>query len=433
MEKDLVYVGMVGDLLHAGHINVLEKAKSLGRVVVGVLTDSAVAGYKRLPFLSFEERVNVVKNINGVEKVIAQTSLSYRENLLELRPKYVVHGDDWRYSNQQSSARQEVIHLLKLWGGELVEIPYTVGVSSTLINQAFEEDGLVARVRQGKLCRMLEAFPMVRVLEAHNALAAIIASNTSVEEKRFHALWQSSFTDSAQRGKPDIEIVDHHARLATINEIFDASALPLIYDGDTGGQPEKVFELAKSLDRAGVSALCLEDKMGAKKNSLYGQSVEHQQAPIALFRERIRAAKKGIGSGQMMFIARIESLVMGLGQVDALERAEAYLDAGADAILIHSVSRSADEIALFCGQFRKRYGHVPIFVVPTTYGRTPENELRDAGVNAIIYANHMLRAAYPAKVSVAQHILAEGKSDDEHLQGCLASTKTLLDLFPQYS
>ncbi|MGI0490156.1 isocitrate lyase/phosphoenolpyruvate mutase family protein [Pantanalinema rosaneae CENA516] len=269
-EDRLVYVGMVGDMLHAGHINILEKARELGRVVVGVLTDEAVVDYKRAPFMRYADRVRVVENIAGVHRVVPQRSHSYRDNLLALRPAYVVHGDDWRYGDKVASVRREVIETLAEWGGELVEIPYTPGISSTLIHQALEEQGVMARTRQARLRRLLEVKPFIRVIEAHSGLAAVIAHRASHEGRRFDALWQSSLTDATLRAKPDLEIVDTGARLATVNEIFEATPLPMIYDGDTGGFPERVYQLARSLDRAGVSALCLEDKAGSKRNSLYG-------------------------------------------------------------------------------------------------------------------------------------------------------------------
>jgi phosphoenolpyruvate phosphomutase len=433
MADELVYVGMVGDMLHAGHINVLNKARSLGRVVVGILTDEAVAGYKRLPFLNYEERASVVMNVSGIERVVPQTTLSYRENLLELRPRYVVHGDDWRYGDKVIAARQEVIQLLSSWGGELVEVPYTLGVSSTLINQALFEDGIMLQARQGRFRRLLETKPLVRVIEAHNALAAMVASHARSEDRTFDAVWQSSFTDATARGKPDAEIVDPMQRIATVNEIFDATHLPLVYDGDTGGSSERVFHLARSLERTGVSALCLEDKIGSKRNSLYGKLAHkpQQQASIAEFAGRLKSAKCAVGCGKLMIIARIESLVLGGGLNDAIERSEAYLDAGADAILIHSISKTASEVVSFASRLHKLGSNAPIIVVPTTYGTTHEQELIDGGIRGVIYANQLLRAAYPAMVRTANHILRAGCAEDSELTPYLASAKELLDLIPE--
>lgn len=431
MENKIVYVGMVGDMLHAGHINVLRHARQLGDVVVGVLTDEAASSYKRVPFMPFNERVKVVESLAGVKKVVPQTSLSYRPNLLELRPSYVVHGDDWKHGDQVSLARQEVIETLSEWDGKLVEIPYTEGVSSSLLHQALQEQGVLARNRQARLRRLFEMNTCVRVMEAHSGLAALIASKAKSGARTFHALWQSSLTDATLRGKPDLEIVDSGARLATINEIFDVSNLPLIYDGDTGGFPERVYQLARSLDRAGVSALCLEDKMGIKRNSLYGTSVEQTQAPIELFVERIQAAKSASTYGDMMFVSRIESLILGEGQKRAVERAEAYIDAGSDAVLIHSISKTANEVTEFSRTMRKLGYNTPIIVVPTTYGDTLESQLIDAGINGVIYANQLLRAAYPRMVEVANQILEDEKCSSSLTDKYLASTKEILSLIPE--
>ncbi|MCC5977601.1 MAG: isocitrate lyase/phosphoenolpyruvate mutase family protein [Salinarimonas sp.] len=429
-DEKIVYVGMVGDMLHAGHIDILAKARELGRVVVGVLSDEAAATCMRVPFMRFADRVRVIENIAGVSKVVPQYALSYRENLMAIRPDYVVHGEHWRNDDKHPSVSSDILETLAAWGGELVELPGTTGVSSTLIHQALEEEGVLARIRQARLRRMLEIKPFIRVIEAHSGLAAVIAHRVSHEDRRFDALWQSSLTDATLRAKPDLEIVDSSARIATVNEIFEATPLPLIYDGDTGGFPERVYQLARSLDRAGVSALCLEDKAGSKRNSLYGTEAGQEQVSIEAFCERIRAAKRAARCGDMMFISRIESFILGAGMTDALERAEAYIEAGSDAILIHSIARTADEVIGFARELRHNGVHTPIFVVPTTYGGTHESALADAGINAIIYANHLLRAAYPRMVDVARHILAEGCSDDAWMRSCLASTKDVLSLIP---
>ncbi|MEM5583794.1 isocitrate lyase/phosphoenolpyruvate mutase family protein [Roseibium sp. AS2] len=428
--QSMVYVGMVGDMLHAGHINIVTKARELGQVIVGVLTDEAAASYKRVPFMKYKERAKVVENIAGVARVVPQETLSYKPNLLEYKPKFVVHGDDWKFGDKVSVARQEVVDTLKEWGGELIEVPYTTGVSSTLFHQALEEQGVMARNRQARLRHLFEVKDCVRIIEAHSGLAALIASRTRSSNKTFDALWQSSLTDATLRGKPDIEIVDNGSRLSTINEIFEASTLPLIYDGDTGGFPERVHQLARSLDRAGVSALCLEDKTGVKRNSLYGQEAGQKQAPIEVFCERIQAAKAASGVGDMMFISRIESLILGEGQHRALERAEAYLDAGSDAILIHSTAKDSSEVSDFSRELRRQGHNQPLLVVPTTFANTPITELADAGINGVIYANQLLRAAYPNMVQVAKEILDYDCCPDQISARYLASTKDILDLIP---
>lgn len=430
MTQPVVYVGMVGDMLHAGHINVLSKARTLGDVVVGVLTDEAVSGYKRVPFMKFEDRKWVVENLVGVARVLPQRTLSYVENLRAVRPNYVVHGDDWRYGDKISAARREVIDTLKEWGGELVEIPYTPGVSSTLIHQALADDGIMSLNRQARFRHLLEAKPYIRVIEAHNALAALVAFRARQEGRTFDALWHSSLADATVRGKPDIEIVDPAVRLATVNEIHDVTPMPLIYDGDTGGSPEKVHYLAKTLDQARVSALCLEDKTGPKRNSLYGKTIGQIQVCIPEFCERIRAAKKAQTSGNLLLVARIESLVLGSGLADALERAEAYVEAGADVILIHSVASTAEEVIGFTVALRKNGNKTPVFVVPTTYANTHESRFGDAGINGIIYANQMVRAAYQQMRQVADRILLAEQAGDEVTSDMLASCDEILSLIP---
>jgi phosphoenolpyruvate mutase len=430
MSQPVVYVGMVGDMLHAGHINVLSRARELGEVVVGVLTDEAVANYKRVPFMTFADRTRVVENLIGVARVLPQRTLSYAENLREVRPRYVVHGDDWRYGDKVSAARREVIETLSEWGGELVEIPYTPGISSTLIHQALTDDGVMAVGRQARLRHLLEVKSCVRIIEAHSAMAALIAFRARREGRAFDALWHSSLADATLRGKPDIEIVDPAVRLATINEINDVTPLPLIYDGDTGGLPEKVHYVARMLDHAGVSALCLEDKSGPKRNSLFGQSAAQMQAPIPDFCERIKAAKRAQTSHNMLFIARIESLVLGAGLADALGRAEAYVEAGADVVLIHSVAPTADEVVDFTGCLRRNGDTTPVFVIPTTYAGTPESRFVDAGINGVIYANHMVRAAYQQMKQVAEQILSSGQAGDAVSRGMLAPYEEMISLIP---
>jgi len=422
-----VYAAMVADMLHAGHINIINKAKELGEVTVGVLTDAAVASYKRLPFQRFEQRKAVIESIAGIKRVVPQETLSYRKNLLELRPDYVVHGDDWRMP-EHAWVRQEAIDTLKQWGGQVIEVPYTPGVSSTLFHEAMREQGVLVKFRQERLRRLVESKPIVRVIEVHNALSALIAEKARVDRREFDALWSSSLTDSIARGKPDIEVVDTDARLSTIAEIFEATPKPLIYDGDTGHSAERVYYMAKALDRCGVSALCIEDKMGNKRNSLLGNRVLQEQAPAKDFCARIRAAKSAANGGSLMVFARIESLVLGKPVDDALERARAYCEAGADAILIHSISSGPEGVFQFAQAMKREIPNVPIAVVPTTFNTTYEHDLIEHGINIVIYANQLMRAAYPAMVKAAGDILANQRSAE--LDSYCAGTAELLSLFP---
>jgi len=423
-----VYVCMIGDVIHSGHINVIKRARTLGQVVVGVLGDSAVAAYKRLSSAPFEQRRQVVENIAGIANVIAQECVSYRPNLLALRPNYVVHGDDWRVG-QLSIVRQEVIETLKEWGGQLVEVPYTHGNSSTLLCEALREEFVLRSTRQQQLRWLIHENPIVRVIEAHNSVSAVVAEKANVGGRQFHALWSSSLTDSLTRGKPDIEIVDTISRLGTVGEIIETTSKPIIYDGDTGGSAERVYYMARALQRAGVAALCLEDKTGPKRNSLLGTTVAQDQAEIGEFCARIAAAKDAAADSPLIVIGRIESLVLGKSMKDAWERAEAYCSAGADAILIHSIREAPNEIFEFARSFRTQAPHVPLVVAPTTFNTTYEDELIEHGFNIVIYANHLLRAAYPAMTKVANSILANGRSFD--CEPDCARANEMLTLFPE--
>lgn len=423
-----VYVALVGDILHAGHINILTHAARLGKVVVGVLTDAAAASYKRLPLVPFEYRKLIFENMRGIERVMAQETLSYRANLLALKPKYVLHGDDWR-QGVQAPVRLEVQELLKQWGGELVEIPYTTGVSTTLIHEALKEEGIIALGRKHKLRALLKAKTMLRLLEVHSPVAATIAERVRVANKEFDGFWSSSLGDSIMHGKPDIEVLDHRTRIASLREIFEVTTKPLIYDGDSGHNPDSTYYMAKALDSCGVAGLCLEDKVGRKSNSLYGAASGQQQATIKQFAARINAIRAAVPRSPMMIIARIESLVLGRPLEDALERADAYFEAGADAILIHSVKESPEEVFCFCDAFRLKHSDVPLFAVPTKYAQTYEAELREHGVNCVIYANQLLRASYSAMIRAAQDILREERA--AAISEYSVDASELLQLFPE--
>jgi phosphoenolpyruvate mutase len=426
-----VYVGMSADLLHTGHINVLQKAAKLGDVTVGVLTDEAIASYKRLPCLNYEQRKNVVENIKGVAEVVAQDTLDYRENLRRIKPDFVVHGDDWN-SGVQAKIRQQVIETIAQWGGELVEVPYTPGISSTQLNENLKEIGTTPDVRLKRLSRLINAKSVVRVLEAHTPLCGLIIEHAAVDQQgmkiEFDAMWSSSLTDSTAKGKPDIEALDVTSRLQNINDVFEVTTKPLIYDADTGGVPEHFTFTVKSLERMGVSAVIIEDKVGLKKNSLFGNEVEQQQAGIEEFCYKISVGKKAQVTNDFMIIARIESLILEKGMDDALQRATAYIEAGADAIMIHSRHKLPDEILEFCRIYKTLDKQVPLVAVPSSYNSITDSELAEAGVSVVIYANHLLRAAYPAMNDVAHSILRHGRSLECEEQ-CMP-IKQILDLIP---
>ena len=398
-----VYVGMAADYLHVGHINIIHEASKYGEIIVGLLTDEAIASYKRVPVTTYEQRKKVVENIKGVAKVIPQYTLDYVENLRQIKPEYVVHGDDWKTSPQRHT-RQSVIEALNEWGGKLIEPQYTKGISSTLLIEDQKRVGVTPEHRRKMLKRLIELKPMVRVIESHNGLSAMVAETTKFEGKEFDAIWESSLTDSASKGKPDIELVDFTSRTITINQILEVTTKPLIVDGDTGGSIEHFVYMVKTLERLGVSAIIVEDKVFPKKNSLL-ENVTHTQDTIENFSKKIKAGKNALVTRDFMIIARIESLIAGKSIEDALTRAKAYIEAGATGIMIHSKDKTPDQILDFCKEYKKFKNRVPLVVVPTTYNMIKEAELIKAGVSVVIYANHLLRSSYKAMKETAITIL----------------------------
>jgi phosphoenolpyruvate phosphomutase / 2-hydroxyethylphosphonate cytidylyltransferase len=410
-----VYVGMSADLIHHGHINIVNEAAKLGRVTVGLLTDRAIASYKRVPILSWEERRAIVSQLRGVDEVIPQETLDYVPNLERLRPDYVVHGTDWRHGVQKG-VRQRVIDALAAWGGELVEPEYTANISSTkLINEELAR-GTTPGERLRRLQRLLEIKPVVRVMEVHNGLTGLIVEKLAIDEngnrREFDAMWSSSLTDSLAKGKPDIEAVDPTSRAITIDQIFDVTTKPMIVDVDSGGLAEHFVFTVKTLERMGCSAVIMEDKVGPKRNSLFGVDAVQQQDTIENFAVKIGAGKRAQVTDEFMIIARIESLIAGVGLEDAVTRAKAYIGAGADGIMIHSAKKDPAEIFAFCEAYGGFSDRVPLVVVPSSYNTVTEEELIDAGVNIIIYANHLMRSAYPAMRRTAEAILRYHRSHE---------------------
>jgi phosphoenolpyruvate phosphomutase len=420
---------MSADLIHPGHINIIDIARAYGEVTVGLLTDEAIASYKRLPSLSFEHRKKIVENLKGVSHVVAQETLDYVSNLEQLKPDYVVHGDDWR-SGPQKETRDRVIKTLGLWGGELIEPKYTEGLSSTALNKAVQEIGTTPGARLGRLRRLIAAKPIVRVMEAHNGLSGLIVEHSSYEHggqvTEFDAIWLSSLTDSTAKGRPDIEYVDRTSRAQTINEILDVTTKPIIYDADTGGLTEHFTKTVCSLERVGVSAVIIEDKQGLKQNSLYGTERPQELIPKEVMCQKIHAGKQAQVTEDFMIIARLESLIAKQGLADALDRAQAYIEAGADAIMIHSCESELTEINEFCKAYQDMAGKVPLVAVPTTYNQVYESELTEMGFSVVIYANHLLRSAYPAMLKTAESILKHGRSKEADAD-CI-STKDILGL-----
>ncbi|MFC2072272.1 phosphoenolpyruvate mutase [Chloroflexota bacterium] len=426
-----VYVGMSADLIHPGHINILKKAAELGEVIVGLLTDSAIASYKRLPYMTYDQRKTVIENMKEISSIVPQRTLDYTSNLREIKPDFVVHGDDWQ-SGAQAQTRQKVIEVLAEWGGELVEIEYTPGISSTQLHMASKQIGITPDIRLSQLRRLIAVKPIVRVLEVYNGLSALIVENVRVEVgdhlREFDAMWSSSLTDSTAKGKPDIEAVDMTSRMQTVNDIFEVTTKPMIFDADTGGKPEHFAFTVKSLERLGVSAVIIEDKIGLKRNSLLGGEVVQQQDTVEDFAHKINVGKLSQITDDFMVVARIESLILGKGIDDAIVRTKAYINAGADSIMIHSMKEEPDEVLEYCARYRSLDIQVPLVAVPSTYNKIFEDELTNAGVNIVIYANHLLRSAYPAMLKVAELILKKGRCY-ECEKDCM-SISDILDLIP---
>jgi len=434
MEKKTVYIAMSADVIHAGHINVINEGAKRGDVIIGLLTDEAIGTYKRLPILDYEQRKTIFENIKGVTKVVKQQTLDYTENLLALKPDYVLHGDDWR-EGVQKLIREKVIATLATYGGQLIEIPYTKGISATDLAHEYRVLETTPDVRRARLRKLMAVKPYITAIDTSNGLNGIIAEHTKyVDEKtattrEFDAMWISSLCDSTFKGKPDIELVDQTSRLNTINEIMEVTTKPIILDGDTGGQIDHFAFNVKTYERVGISAVIIEDKTGAKRNSLFGTSVKQTLDDPDHFAAKIHAGKQAQVTRDFMVIARLESLIAGYGVDDAMMRAKKYIAAGADGIMIHSKEKSGEDIFAFMKEFRAYSKDIPLVLVPTTYNQFTNEQLAQHGANIIIYANHMLRSAYPAMVNCATSILQHERSLEAAQQYCLP-VKEILTLIP---
>jgi len=408
MNKKKIYACFCTDVIHEGHINVLKHAAGYGDVVVGILSDEAMVSYNRFPTITLEQRIDLIKETGYANQIIVQNEIMYDHVLEDLKPDYVIHGDNWKVG-PESAIRENVIKNLKRYGGELIEIPYTYNDKVKQIDEQMKEKLAMPEFRRKRLRQLVEMRPIVKALEVHSGLTGLIAEKTVVQSNgkldQFDAMWISSLCDSTAKGKPDIELVDMSSRIRTIDDVMDVTTKPIILDGDTGGLVEHFVYNVRTLERMGVSAVIIEDKTGLKKNSLFGTEVEQTQDSIENFCEKIRAGKYALRTEDFMIIARIESLILERGMEDALKRAYAYVEAGADGIMIHSRKKSPDEILKFCQIFRKTNNKTPIVVVPTSFNSITEEELAEAGVNIVIYANQLTRSAFPAMQSTAEDIL----------------------------
>lgn len=427
-----VYMCFSTDVIHGGHISIINKAARLGKLIIGVLSDEAISSYKRFPLVAYNQRKTIFENINGVYKVIEQKDLSYSENLRKLKPTYVVHGDDWK-TGFQKIIRDEVTSILAEYGGKLVEFPYSNGEEFIELDKRSRMRLSMPDVRRGRLRKLIDLKGCVSALEAHSGITGLIAENTTVLQEgktyQFDAMWVSSLCDSTAKGKPDIELVDMTSRFRTIDDIMEVTTKPIIFDGDTGGLTEHFVYTVKSLERMGVSMVIIEDKTGLKKNSLFGTEVEQTQDSIENFCEKIKAGKNAQKTSEFMICARIESLILERGMEDALERAFAFAGAGADAIMIHSRKKDPAEIFEFVEKFRAKDTTTPIVVVPTSFNTVTEEEFKARGVNVVIYANQLTRSGFPAMQKAAQTILENHRAKEAD-DMCM-SIKEIITLIPE--
>ena len=426
-----VYISLSADTLHHGHMKLFEEGRKHGKIIIGLLTDKAIVGFKNLPYLKYDQRKKVLSNIRGVEKIVPQHEYDESINIKKYKPNFVLHGDDWKFGYDKI-VRKKVLKVLSSYGGKLIEMPYTKDISSTILNKYQNLNLVTPDLRRSALRRLLEVKNFLRFLEAHNPISALIAENLEIKKNEktlsFDGFWSSSLTDSTSMGKPDNEYVDNSLRLSSNNHIFDVTSKPLIFDADTGGKIEHFDMKIKTIERAGVSAIIMEDKTGLKKNSLLENTNSQKQEDIKIFSKKISIGKKAQASRDFMIIARIESFILGKNLNDAMKRANAYVEAGADGIMIHSKNKNPKEVFSFAKSFRKIYKDIPLVSVPSTYNQVTEKDLIKYGFNIVIYANHMLRAAYPAMMDVASKILKNSRAKE--VEKNLFSIKDILELIP---
>ena len=426
-----VYTCFCTDIIHAGHLNIIEQACKYGKVIVGALSDEALIKYNKFPTISLEERIKLYESLEGVDKVVVQNNMMYDEVIEELHPDYVVHGDNWK-EGPESAIRENVLKCLASYGGELIEVGYTYNPEVKKIDRQLREKLAMPEYRRKRLRQLLDIRTVVKAIEVHSGLTGLIAEKTVVEHDgeldQFDAMWISSLCDSTAKGKPDIELVDMTSRFRTIDDVTEVTTKPIIFDGDTGGLTEHFVYTVRTLEKMGVSAIIIEDKTGLKKNSLFGTEVEQTQDTIENFSAKIRAGKNAQLTDDFMIIARIESLILERGMEDALERARAFVKAGADGIMIHSRKKDPAEILEFCDKFRQDNKRTPIVVVPSSFNTITEEELAEHGVNVVIYANQLTRSAFPAMQKTAEDILRfhRAKEVDDRLMP-IKNIITLID------
>ncbi len=415
MKNKKVYIALSVDFVHHGHMNLIEKARQLGEITLGLLTDKAIASKKELPYLNYNQRLQIVKNFNGIKKVIPQNEWDYSNNILKIKPDYFVHGDDWNF-NGEIQLKENALKALKKVSGKLIEIQHVKDISSSKLKKKSNNVGGMPDVRRSSLKRLLNSGKFLKIIEVHSPISAIIAENTNYKNSNknifYDGFWSSSLTDSINNGKPDNESLDISKRLENISRIFDVTTKPLIMDFDSGGRTEHFAVNIKSAERMGISAIIIEDKKGAKQNSLTEKGNKQPQESIMQFCKKIKVGNKNKLTNDFMIIARIESLIMSKPQSDAMKRAVAYIKSGVDGIMIHSKSKSPDEVLIFAKKFRKikEYDRIPLICVPSTYSQIHDYKLKKAGFNIVIYANHLMRSSVPAMEKISKLILKYGRT-----------------------
>lgn len=427
-----VYTCFCTDIIHEGHLNIIDQAHKYGKVVVGALSDAALIRYNKFPTVSLKDRVKLYESLDGVDEVVVQDSVMYDDIINELHPDYVVHGDNWK-EGPEATIRENVIELLKKYGGELIEVSYTYNSHVKKVDRQLKEKLSMPEYRRKRLKQLIEIRPIVKAMEVHDGLTGLIVEKTVVESNgeldQFDAMWISSLCDSTAKGKPDIELVDMTSRFRTIDDVTEVTTKPIIFDGDTGGLTEHFVYTVRTLEKMGVSAIIIEDKTGLKKNSLFGTEVQQTQDTIENFSAKISAGKQAQLTDDFMIIARIESLILEQGMEDALKRAEAFVNAGADGIMIHSRRKEPDEILEFCDKFRIKDKKTPIVVVPSSFNTITEEELAAHGVNIVIYANQLTRSAFPAMQKTAEDILKYHRAKE--VEDRLMSIKQIITLIDE--
>jgi len=430
-KKTKIYVPMGADILHSGHLNIIKKAKKYGKVIIGLFTDSAIGEYKRLPLINYKQRYEIMKNLKGVDQIIKQDTWDYTKNLNSIKPDYLIHGNDWK-KGIQKNVREKVIKLLKKWNGKLIEVPYTNENQIKFDKNKIADIFFNSETRVSRLKRLINSKRIVRFIESHNPITGIMVENLKInlkkEYREFDGIWSSSLTDSVSNGKPDNQSLEISARINYLNNIMEVTTKPVLFDADNGGRIEHIPYTIKNLERLGVSAIAIEDKIGLKSNSLFKVQNKDNHDSIDNFCLKIRTACKSRRSEDFLIVARIESFILGKDLKDSIRRAEAYSKAGADLILIHSKIDSPKEIFAFAKKFKKSKFYKPMVAVPSTYSKVKENELIKHGFKVVIYANHLLRAAYPAMEKVAVNILKNARSSDAEKD--IISIKKILTMIP---